>query len=90
MGLARKGGKFAEEWREEKMGGERGDLAREWWEGGEAGAWGGGDTAVRAAAAAVEGKREEEKMSAGGEEETEGGEGDTPQGGLDCLSFCRL
>ena len=37
MGLARKGGKLAEEWREEKMGGERGDLAREWWGGGEAG-----------------------------------------------------
>ena len=39
---------------------------------------------------AVEGNREEEKMRAGGELETEGGEGDTPQGGLDCLSFCRL
>ena len=84
----RKGGKLAEEWREEKMGGERGDMAREWW-GGEAGACGGGETPVRAAAA-LDGKREELKMRAGGEEETEGGEGETPQGGLDCLSFCRL
>lgn len=88
MGLARKGGKFAEEWREEKMGGESGDLARDW-RGGEGGGWGGGGTPLRAAAA-DDGKREELKMRAGGEEETEGGEGDTPQGGLDCLSFCRL
>ena len=71
------------EWSEEKMGG---DMARGGGE--EAEGWaGGGDTPGRPA---VDGKREELKMRAGGEEETDGGEGDIPQGGLDCLSFCRL
>ena len=51
------------------------------------------------------GNRDELNIRAGGEEETgkgllgdyeffialpEGGEGDTPHGGLDCLSFCLL
>ena len=81
MGLARKGGKLAEEWSEEKMGG---DMALSDC-GGEEEGWGGGE-----GRAAVVGKREELNMRAGGEEETEGGEGETPQGGLDCLSFCRL
>lgn len=80
----RKGGKLFVEWRDEKMGGDNtlGGC------GGEAEGWGGGgDTPGRAA---VDGKRDELKMRAGGDEETAGGDGEIPQGGLDCLSFCRL
>ena len=40
--------------------------------------------------AAVVGNKDELNIRPGGEEDTEGGEGDIPHEGLDCLSFCLL
>lgn len=84
VGLVRKGEKLADELKLEKMGGDTG-LAGE--DAGDDDAGGGDETPGRDPA--VLGNNEELNISPGGEEETDGGEGDIPHEGLDCLSFCR-